>query len=123
MNSNDISSKLNELDNYGVFKNIENMKANQTTTFDFDDVKAIIIKDSDYNGVDFNLVTVDFKVDGKSVASTYDISAAELKAELTDIMVNENSRMLIDENRSLNTVVNEANKENRHKQDLFIIND
>ena len=104
----------------GVIDVIKAMGSNQRTTLDgyLGDVVLVITKDPDYdkyrNSVimdmtgseEMNLVTVDFRLNGKSIASTYDIHVSELESVLNDILKGD-SKMLIDESRSLKEIVND----------------
>lgn len=110
MNTDNIIQTLNTYDQNGGFDNIEVMNANETVTVQFDDVSAVITKDCDFNGKDFNLVSVDFRMNDKSIASTCDIHVDNLKGELTDIMVNGSMHSLIDCVLPLEVLVNEMKK-------------
>lgn len=108
----------------GVIDVIKTMGSNERISLDgyLGDVALIIIKDSDFNdnrhsvimdmlgSEEMNLVTVDFRLNGKSIASTYDIHVSELEDVLNDIR-NGDSSYLVDESRSLEEVV--RNSENR----------
>ena len=108
----------------GVIDVIETMGSNERISLNgyLGDVVLIIIKDSDFNdnrhsvimdmlgSEEMNLVTVDFRLNGKSIASTYDINVSELEDALNDIRRGDSS-YLVDESRSLEEVVRDS--ENR----------
>ena len=103
----------------GVYETIYNMGANEKLHLDNFSLASNIVleitKDSDYDknqnivimdmdGKDYmNLVKVDFMVEGKSIATTYDIHVSELEKTLTEIL-NDEFEALIDETRPLSEI-------------------
>ena len=102
----------------GLYDTIYKMSANEVVHTDeyMDDVVLAIKKDADfrYNSVimdremkeEFNMVTVDFEINGKSIASTSDIHVQDLEQTLNDIRDGKTG-CLIDETRPLADVVKE----------------
>ena len=96
---------------------IREMGANEHITLDgyMEDIVVVITKDASYDhnkntifmdmdGADaMNLVKVDFKLDGKSIASTYDIHVDNLEGVLNDILEGK-GHYLVDEKRTLQEV-------------------
>ena len=96
---------------------IREMGANEHITLDgyMEDIVVVITKDASYDhnkntifmdmdGADaMNLVKVDFKLDGKSIASTNDIHVDNLEGVLNDILEGK-GHYLVDEKRTLQEV-------------------
>lgn len=105
----------------GMYETIKDMPANEKVHLDefLDNVVLEIKKDSDFTkGIimdtvledEYNMVNVDFSVNGKSIASTIDIHVADLENVLDEIK-NGNTSFLIDEDKSLSELVKKANTE------------
>lgn len=102
----------------GVYDTIRDMGSNEHVTLDgyLGDAVMVITKDADYDtnrnrivmdmvgAEEMNLVTVDFQMNGKSIASTYDIHVSDLESVLTDIR-NGDTGYLVDESRPLEEIV------------------
>lgn len=102
----------------GVYDTIRDMGSNEHITLDgyLGDTVMVITKDADYDtnrnrivmdmvgAEEMNLVTVDFQMNGRSIASTYDIHVSELESVLTDIR-NGDTGYLVDESRPLEEIV------------------
>lgn len=80
----------------------------------YSDLKDVIIMDR-IGADEFNLVTVDFLINGKSIASTDNIHVDELENVLNDIRDGDTSH-LIDEDKPLADIVKAAEK-SRNKGD------
>ena len=96
---------------------IRKMGANEHITLNnfMEGIDVVITKDAEYHhyehtrfkdmdGTDvMNLVTVDFQLNGKSIASTYDIHVDNLEETLNDILEGKGNH-LVDETRSLQEI-------------------
>ena len=105
----------------GLLETIKEMPAGAVIHTDeyLDDIVLVIEKDKDFTkGIimetvledEFNMVTVDFQKDGKSIASTSDIHVQDLEQVLNDIR-NGDTSYLIDEDKPLSELARGESKE------------
>lgn len=122
--SNELDSEYNALPYSlpeGMYEIIYELDAGGKIHLDeyLDDIVLVIEKDKDFTkGIimetvledEFNMVTVDFQKDGKSIASTSDIHVQDLEKVLNDIR-NGDTSYLIDEDKPLSELARGENKE------------
>lgn len=90
---------------------IRALDAGESVTIDdfMDGIDAVVTKDSDYDkSRDYmDMVTVDFKADGKSIASTYDIHVDDLEDALNEIRDGATDYLVDSKNQSLQQIAND----------------